>query len=219
VAPRVRLDFRYRRAESTGVQLEMQVTGLTIDPVNNAPIVVLREKDGSRILPIWIGVIEASAIAFELEQVKLTRPMTHDLLKTTVESLGASVVRVAVVDLKENTYFASIVLDHDGETIEIDARPSDAIALALRVKTPIFCESTVLEQAHLKQEEWEARKAGVGPAESTSEEPETDSAAAAPPDDIDRGDDGPRPLVEDPSKSLKELLEDLDPEDFGKYKM
>jgi bifunctional DNase/RNase len=122
---------------------------------------------------------------------------------------------VAVVDLQENTYYASIVLDRTDEIIEVDARPSDAIALALRVKTPIFCESRVLEQAHLKQEEWEARQASA--AKKVADDAEEE--AEAPAEEVDDGEDGPRPIVEDGSKSLKELLEDLDPEDFGKYKM
>ena len=189
--------------------LEMQVTGLTIDPANNAPIVILREKEGTRILPIWVGVIEASAIAFELEQVKLTRPMTHDLLKTTIESLGGRVERVAIVDLKESTYFASVILSREGQTIELDARPSDAIALGLRTKATIFCESRVLEEAHLRQ----ATPAPAG-------EPVAATPAAREESEEERGDGGPRPIVlANDSKSWLEVLESLDPKDFGKYKM
>jgi bifunctional DNase/RNase len=189
------------------MHIEMLVTGLTIDPVNNAPIVVLREKEGERILPIWIGVIEASAIAFELEQVKLTRPMTHDLLKNAIAALEGTVERVAVVDLVDNTYYATLFIERSGTTIEIDARPSDAIALALRTNAPIWCEARVLERAHVQQEEWEARTTADSPRERASDEEE------------ERGEGGPKPIVEDGSKSLRELLEDLDPEDFGKYKM
>ncbi len=183
------------------MQIEMQVSGLTIDPVNNAPIVVLREKEGERILPIWIGVIEASSIAFELEQVKLARPMTHDLLRGTIESLGGRVERVSVVDLRENTYYALISITREGHTIEIDARPSDAIALALRAKAPILCAAKVLEEAHVRQAATE--RAG---AEAGDKDPE-------------RGEGGPKPIIEQGQRSWKEILESLSPEDFGKYKM
>jgi hypothetical protein len=191
------------------MRLPMDVTGLTIDPVNNAPIVVLREKDGDRILPIWIGVIEASAIAFELEQVRLNRPMTHDLLRAVIEALGARVERVAIVDLREGTYYATITLTRGEEAIEVDARPSDGIALALRAKCPILCEETVLATAHLKQGEWEARRAQA--AQAPAEAPATEEE--------DRGEGGPKPIVEPTKDSLAELLENLSPEDFGKYKM
>jgi uncharacterized protein len=197
--------------------LEMQVTGLTIDPANNAPIVILREKEGARVLPIWIGVIEASAIAFELEQVKLTRPMTHDLLRAAIEALGGRVERVAILDLKENTYFAVIVVNRGDQTVELDARPSDAIALGLRAKAPILCESRVLEEAHVRQ-----AKAAAEPVAASAAG--ADGAAAAPAEgeeaEDERGDDGPKPIVvtNDP-KSWLEVLENLDPKDFGKYKM
>ena len=196
------------------MQLEMQVTGLTIDPANNGPIVILREKEGGRILPIWIGVIEASAIAFELDHVKLSRPMTHDLLRSTIESLGGHVERVLIADLRENTYFAMISVSRAGETIEIDARPSDAIALALRANAPILCEASVMEQAHLRQEELAAK------AKATS----ADEAAPAPPaeeGEEEQGEGGPRPILVDDAqpRSWKDVLESLDPEDFGKYKM
>ncbi len=181
----------------------MVVAGLTIDPINNAPIVLLREKDSDRVLPIWIGVIEASAIAFELEQVKLRRPMAHDLLKQIITLMQGKVERVAVVDLKDNTYYAVIVLSHGGRTIEVDARPSDAIALALRAKAPILCDTKVIAAA-------QARSEG---------EKQPEAAATTSEEDVDRGEDGPRPLVGSNEGSWREVLESLEPEAFGKYKM
>ena len=125
----------------------MEVTGLTIDPVNNAPIVVLREHGGERLLPIWIGVVEASSIAFELEGVKLTRPMTHDLLRNVIQDLKATVERIVVCDVQDNTFYALIHLTREGQAMTIDARPSDAIALALRTRAPIFVEENVIDHA------------------------------------------------------------------------
>jgi bifunctional DNase/RNase len=186
------------------MQIEMEVAGLTLDPVSNAPIVLLKEKGGERVVPIWIGIIEASAIAFELEKVHLTRPMTHDLLKSIVEALGGTVDRVTIADLRENTYFAVVRLSREGQSLDIDARPSDAIALALRTKSPILCESQVLEQAHLIQ-----RPAAASQAEESAEKAQTDSNAPA----------GPRPLMATDTRSWQQILEDLKPEDFGKYEM
>jgi bifunctional DNase/RNase len=197
--------------------LEMQVTGLTVDPVNNAPIVILREKDGSRILPIWIGVIEASAIAFELEQVKLSRPMTHDLLKTSIESLGGTVDRVAVVDLRDNTYYATVRITRDSDTIDIDARPSDAIGLALRTKSPVLCESHVLEQAHMRQEE--AAASAVATAEEDEAAEATSEPDASGESEQEEEPSGPIPIMNGDMENPEEILEKLDPKAFGKYKM
>jgi uncharacterized protein len=191
------------------MQVEMVVAGLTIDPVNNAPIVILREKQSDRVLPIWIGVIEASAIAFELEKVKLTRPMAHDLMKSAVQKLGGTVERVAVVDLRDNTYYAIVVLAQHGKTMELDARPSDAVALALRTGAPIFCESRVIEMAQARSE---ATAAAGGPGAQTITGPGSE-------DDVDKGEGGPRPIVAQGTESFRELLESLEPEAFGKYKM
>lgn len=195
----------------------MEVAGLTVDPVNNAPIVLLRELAGDRVLPIWIGVIEASAIAFEMEQIQLSRPMTHDLLKTAVESLGAVVERVEVVALRDNTYFALVILNQDGKVIQIDARPSDAIALALRTKAPIHCEAAVIEQAHIRDQPGEATDETVAeetPAhEPPAPAPEVSEAAE------EAVDEGPQPIMGAESRSLEDVLENLSPEAFGKYKM
>ncbi len=195
------------------MQLEMVVAGLTIDPVNNAPIVILREKDSDRVLPIWIGVIEASAIAFELEKVKLTRPMAHDLLKASIETLGGAVDRVVVVDLRENTYYAMVILSQQGKVMELDARPSDAIALALRTGAPILCESKVIEQAHAKKEAPEPQAAAAAAAAAEKPPPRPDE------EEVDSGDGGPRPIVDDGTAPLSDVLERLGPEAFGKYKM
>ncbi len=126
--------------------IKVDVFGLTMDPVSNSPIVILKTLEGDEALPIWIGVLEATAIASVLEGVSFSRPMTHDLLKHTIEMLGARVEKVVVCDLRENTYYAIIYLKDDEKTYEIDARPSDAIALALRVDAPIFVDEKVFEK-------------------------------------------------------------------------
>jgi uncharacterized protein len=127
--------------------IEMTIKGLMVDPITNMPIVVLRDSGGERILPIWVGVFEANAIALQIEKVETPRPMTHDLLRMIIEGLDAEVSRVVVSDLRENTFFATLSLRSHGRDVEIDARPSDAIALALRTGTPIFVEERVIEGA------------------------------------------------------------------------
>ncbi len=127
--------------------IRMIVQGLTIDPATNSPILILKEKEGKKTLPIWIGLLEATAIASELEKVSFSRPMTHDLLRTVIETLGWSVSRVEVVDLKDNTFYALLhLLGPEGE-VSIDSRPSDAIALALRAEAPVFVDEKVLERS------------------------------------------------------------------------
>jgi bifunctional DNase/RNase len=118
-----------------------------VDPITNMPIVILRDKDGTRVLPIWVGVFEANAIALQIENVSTPRPMTHDLLKNVISDLRGRIERIVVSDLKDNTFFALIYLNVNGEALAIDARPSDAIALALRARAPIFVEEKVIEQA------------------------------------------------------------------------
>ncbi len=181
----------------------MVVAGLTIDPANNAPIVLLRDKQSERVLPIWIGVVEASAIAFELESIKLTRPMTHDLLRDLIGHLGGKVERVVIADLRDNTYFAVIVVTQGERTIDVDARPSDAIALALRTHAPILCEDAVIVQAEHRRDTQPPQGQAKGPGE----------------EDVDRGEGGPRPILDSGEKSWQDLLESLDPDAFGKYKM
>ncbi|MGD2126331.1 MAG: bifunctional nuclease family protein [Desulfobacteraceae bacterium] len=161
----------------------MVVSGLTVDPLTNSPIVILKEIDGERTLPIWIGLLEATAIASELEGIKFSRPMTHDLLKNIMALIDVKVKKVEVCDLKNNTYYALIHINHKGKEISIDARPSDALALSLRVDAPIFVAEEVIDksaQIDLKAE---------------------------PEDKTEQG------------KKWQEILEKLNPEDFGKYKM
>jgi bifunctional DNase/RNase len=161
------------------MQIEMTIKGLMIDPVTSTPIVVLRDMDGQRVLPIWVGVFEANAIAVQIENVTLPRPMTHDLLRNVITDLRAEVERVVVSDLRDNTFFAIIQLLVQGERVAIDARPSDAIALALRARAPIFVEDHVID--HARQSE---------PAAQNGE-----------------------------AERLQKWLENLDPEEMGKYKM
>jgi len=129
------------------MEIEMTIKGLMIDPITNMPIVILKDKAGDRVLPIWVGVFEANAIALQIENIATPRPMTHDLIKNILTEIEADVQRIVVSDLRDNTFYAMIYLDRDGETIAIDARPSDAIALALRTRAPIFVEDSVVESA------------------------------------------------------------------------
>jgi uncharacterized protein len=161
------------------MQIEMTVKTLMIDPATNLPIVILRDKDGSRVLPIWVGIAEANAIALQIENVATPRPMTHDLLRNVIQDLQADIQKVVVSDLRENTFYALIYLRVQGESVAIDARPSDAIALALRAKAPIFVEDHVIAEA-----------------KTTDFPPDKDNA-----------------------ERLQKWLEDLDPDDLGKYKM
>lgn len=129
------------------MQIEMSIRGLMVDPITNMPIVVLRENEGSRVLPIWVGVFEANAIALQIENVETPRPMTHDLLRSVISDLSGEVARVVVCDLKENTFYATIQIRAPQGTVTVDARPSDAIALALRTGTQIFVEESVIQNA------------------------------------------------------------------------
>ena len=157
----------------------MVIWGLISDSLTKSPIVILKEIDGERTLPIWIGLLEATAIATELEGIKFPRPMTHDLLKSVLEFIDVKVNRVEVCDLKENTYYALIHITHEGKEITIDARPSDALALSLRMRAPIFVAEEVLDMS--KQVDLTAD------AEDKSEQ----------------------------GKRWQEILEEMDPEDFG----
>ena len=127
--------------------IEMTIKGLMVDPITNMPIIILRDKDGHRVLPIWVGVFEANAIALQIENVSTPRPMTHDLLRNVIHDLKADILKIVVHDLKENTFYALIYLAVNGEAVAIDARPSDAIALALRARAPIFVEDAVIDHA------------------------------------------------------------------------
>jgi bifunctional DNase/RNase len=159
---------------------EVTVAHLGLDRTTNSPVVILREKDGTRVLPIWIGPAEASAIAMELQGVKAQRPLTHDLLKQVIVGLGGDLRRVVISSVKENTYFAELLIRREDEVFQVDARPSDSIALALRLNAPIFTSDRLLDES------------GV----------ETDEPAPDPSLDAER---------------LKQYLEKLDPQDFGKF--
>jgi len=126
--------------------VEMQIKGLMLDPVTNVPIVILRDADGQRVLPIWVGPAEANAIALQIENLAPPRPMTHDLLRDVVGALGVTVSRVIISDLKGSTYFAYVELTQGDDVILVDARPSDALALAARTRAPIFVRAAVLDQ-------------------------------------------------------------------------
>jgi len=138
--------------------IQMSVGGLTLDPVTKTPIVILKDADNKLNLPIWIGLLEATAMATELEGIKMARPMTHDLLKNTLAELGGAVEFVEITELKENTYYALINLKISGKEITLDSRPSDAIALALRTKSPIYVAKVVLEASSILQQADEGKE-------------------------------------------------------------
>ena len=138
--------------------IQMSVGGLTLDPVTKTPIVILKDADNKLNLPIWIGLLEATAMATELEGIKMARPMTHDLLKNTLAELGGAVEFVEITELKENTYYALINIQISGKEITLDSRPSDAIALALRTTSPIYVAKAVLEASSILQQAEEGKE-------------------------------------------------------------
>ena len=138
--------------------IQMAVGGLTLDPVTKTPIVILKDTENKLNLPIWIGLLEATAMATEIEGIKMARPMTHDLLKTILGEVGCSVESVEITELKENTYYASVNLKLAGREVIIDSRPSDAIALALRTKSPIYVAKAVLEASSMLQQNEDAER-------------------------------------------------------------
>ena len=125
----------------------MSIKGLMVDPISNMPIVILRDKEGAKTLPIWVGMFEANAIALQIENISTPRPMTHDLLRNVIHDLKASVQKIVVCDLQDSTFYALIYLTLNGDVVAIDASPSDAIALALRTRAPIFVEEAVIDNA------------------------------------------------------------------------
>lgn len=129
------------------MQVEMTIKGLMVDPITNMPIIILRDHDGQRVLPIWVGIFEANAIALQMENISTPRPMTHDLLRNIIEDLSGAVTKVVISDLKDNTFYALIYVETSTDAVAIDARPSDAIALALRTRAPIFVEEAVIDNA------------------------------------------------------------------------
>jgi bifunctional DNase/RNase len=129
------------------MEIEMKIRGLMMDPVTNMPIVILKDVEGKSVLPIWVGVYEANAIALEIEKVATPRPMTHDLVRNVLIGLGTGVRKVVVNELKDDTFYGVIFLERDGELISIDSRPSDALAVALRLDCPIFVDDDVLKSS------------------------------------------------------------------------
>jgi bifunctional DNase/RNase len=137
--------------------IQMSVGGLTLDPVTKTPIVILKDPDNKLNLPIWIGLLEATAMATEIEGVKMARPMTHDLLRNILGEVGCAVESIEITELKENTYYAMVRLRVAGRELNIDSRPSDAIALALRTKSPIYVAKAVLEASSVLQQSEDSR--------------------------------------------------------------
>jgi len=133
------------------MEVEMRIRGLLVDPVNNTPILILKDANSDTVLPIWVGVFEASAIQMEIEKVSTPRPMTHDLIKNVLSGLDAHVHKVVVTELKDDTFYAVIWMERDGRIISVDSRPSDALALALRVDCPIYVDEEVLKTSKKAQ--------------------------------------------------------------------
>jgi bifunctional DNase/RNase len=176
--------------------IELEVASLGLDKASNTPVVILREVGGDRLLPIWIGPGEASAIAMELAGIKFSRPLTHDLLNTVLRSLGSELVRVLITRVVDNTYYASLMLQRNGETITIDSRPSDSVALALRASAPIFADVDLLDRTTVEVE-GATLEPGFAGASAGGMNPETDD--------------------EVPPEKLRDYLKRLDPEDFGRF--
>lgn len=131
------------------MEVEMKIRGLMMDPTTNMPIVILKDVGSNTVLPIWVGIYEANAIALEIEKVSTPRPMTHDLIKSLLVGLDTGIRKVVVSELKDDTFYALIWLERGGEMISVDSRPSDALALALRLDCPIFVDDTVLKSSKL----------------------------------------------------------------------
>jgi uncharacterized protein len=129
------------------MQIEMTIKGLMVDPITNMPIIILKDRDGQKVLPIWVGIFEANAIALQMENIATPRPMTHDLIRNIIQDLSGAVTKVVVSDLRDNTFYALIYVETASDTVAIDARPSDAIALALRTQAPIYVEDSVIDNA------------------------------------------------------------------------
>ena len=150
--------------------IQMSVGGLTLDPVTKTPIVILKDTENKLNLPIWIGLLEATAMATEIEGIKMARPMTHDLLKTILGEVGGSVESVEITELKENTYYAAVNISLSGRQVMIDSRPSDAIALALRTKSPIYVAKAVLEASSVLQQSDDGKDAPLENISNVSQE-------------------------------------------------
>ena len=197
------------------MSVQMEVAGLAVDSVSKAPVVVLKEVDGERAFPIWIGASEASAIATRLEGIELPRPLTHDLLAQTIARLGAKVIEIEVTALQGTTFLAVVRLLRGEERLELDSRPSDAIALALRTGADIYVAEAVIERA--RKVTLRAIPRPQRP-EAVSAGPVADSAEESAPKE--RAPTGPRLLDPNtPAERWTEVLKGLDPEDFGQYEM
>ena len=183
--------------------LEMSIDSIRVSLLNYQRVVILRVKDSNKYLPIWIGSNEADSIAMKLQDLAVPRPLTHDLLRSVIASLGATVTRIIVNDLNEDTFYAKIVLQYNGTTMEVDSRPSDAIALAVRTEAPIFADDSVVEKAGVEMDEETGKP--ILP-EGTEEVPRAKAEEA-------------RPLREEELKSLSaftDFIETLNVDDLGR---
>ena len=178
--------------------IEMTIESIRVSLMNYQRVVILKEKDTDRYLPIWIGPAEADAIAVRLQEVSVARPLTHDLLRSVIDALGASISHILVSDLSNDTFFAKIYLQVDGRTLEIDSRPSDAIALAVRVQVPIYAEETVLDKAGVRLDQ-EGQ-----PLEGTAGGPEPEPTKEASAEELEK------------LSPFRDVIEGLDLEDFEK---
>ncbi|HSR42895.1 MAG TPA: bifunctional nuclease family protein [Longimicrobiales bacterium] len=177
----------------------MKVKSLGLDRASNTPVVILQEAEGTRVLPIWIGPGEASAIAMQLADMKFSRPLTHDLLVSVLGGMGGDLERAVITRVVENTYYAELIIHRDGEVITVDARPSDSIAVALRMDADIYAHESLLDRASIEVAEDESLTEALGTEEAELEEGE--------------GEDSPGMKADE----LKEYLRKLNPEDFGRF--
>lgn len=191
--------------------IEMFVGGLVMDPTTQAPIVVLKDETGSVTLPIWIGITEATSIASAIKQIAMARPLTHDLFYDLLQQLGITVQRIVITELRESTYFAELVLGQGDKVFVLDARPSDAIAMALRASAPIYVAQQVLDQAKVAF----AAQGEAAPAASSAQ---GEGAAQGEGEAVDEGESSSSDFQAIDKAKWEEILSQLDPDDF-KYKM
>ena len=182
--------------------IETVVESIRVNLVTQNRVVILKEVGGDRHLPIWIGEFEAQAIMIELRRQTAPRPLPYDILRATIDALGGTVQNITVSDLSQEIFYARIVIDHDGQNVEIDSRPSDAIALALRARCPIYVDERVMEHAGVSLDEEDA--------EITADEGEATAAATASPESTGSADDR--------LSAFRDFIDTLDLEDFGKQK-
>ena len=173
-----------KKVDKSEEEIEMRVASILIDPFTKSPVVVLKDREDKNTVPIWIGIIEASSIAARMEGITISRPLTHDLIKNILDTFALRLKKIVICDLKDNTYYATLNIEYDGKEIEIDSRPSDAIAISLRTDSPIYVKRKVIEASR------------------------SNSLA-----------DREKDITETDKEQWSKILEELDPEDFGKYKM